>query len=87
MNRRGFLRFLGAGAAGLVLDPEMLLWRPGAKTILLPPTQVFRASKFIGADWLSLEALRLLQHELEVTKYFVSGGRYWDPIEARMKRG
>lgn len=36
MNRRAFLATLTAAAAGLALDPEQLLWRPGAKTIFLP---------------------------------------------------
>lgn len=45
MNRRSFLSLLGLGAAGLVLDPERLLWVPGAKTIFLPPVRVF-ASPF-----------------------------------------
>lgn len=36
MNRRGFLGLLGTAAAGLMLDPERLLWVPGAKTIFLP---------------------------------------------------
>ena len=37
MNRRSFLSTLALGAAGFALDPERLLWRPGAKTIFLPP--------------------------------------------------
>lgn len=41
IDRRGFLRTLlsaGVGAvAGFTLDPERLLWVPGAKTIFLPP--------------------------------------------------
>lgn len=46
MDRRRFLQALGltaiAAAAGeAVLDPEFALWKPGAKTILLPPTTVF----------------------------------------------
>jgi hypothetical protein len=37
ITRRGFLSVLGvAGAAAMVIDPEMLLWRPGAKTIFMP---------------------------------------------------
>lgn len=36
MNRRGFLSALGAFAATAVLDPEFLLWKPGAKTIFIP---------------------------------------------------
>lgn len=38
MNRRTFLELL---AAGFALDPERLLWRPGAKTIFLPPKTIF----------------------------------------------
>lgn len=41
MNRRGFLKLLGLGAAAVaaeaVPDPECLLWVPGQKTIFLPP--------------------------------------------------
>ena len=33
MNRRGFLGLL---SAALTLDPERLLWRPGAKLISIP---------------------------------------------------
>ncbi len=41
IDRRSFLRVLLAGAAGVVLDPEKLLWVPGQKTIFLPsPAQV-----------------------------------------------
>lgn len=36
MNRRAFIAVGMAAAAGFVLDPERLLWRPGAKRIFLP---------------------------------------------------
>jgi hypothetical protein len=36
MNRRSFLQILASAAAGAVVDPELLLWKPGAKTIFLP---------------------------------------------------
>lgn len=36
MNRRGFLGMLGAALAGSTVDPEKLLWVPGAKTISIP---------------------------------------------------
>lgn len=39
MHRRGFLSLLGSAAVGLALDPEQLLWRPGQKTIFLPPAK------------------------------------------------
>jgi hypothetical protein len=37
IDRRGFLAALAAGTAGLVLDPERALWRPGQRTFFLPP--------------------------------------------------
>lgn len=36
MNRRGFLGVFVAAVAGATLDPEKLLWRPGAKLISIP---------------------------------------------------
>lgn len=37
MNRRGFLSALAAAVAGpMVIDPERILWRPGAKLISIP---------------------------------------------------
>lgn len=37
MNRRGFIRLLGAAAAVAAIDPERLLWTPGKVTHVLPP--------------------------------------------------
>ena len=37
VTRRGFLSALSAFAATAVLDPERLLWKPGEKTIFIPP--------------------------------------------------
>ena len=39
MNRRRFFSVLAAGVAGLAIDPERLVWTPGAKTHILPPPQ------------------------------------------------
>jgi len=39
VNRRAFLQILSSVAATAVLDPELLLWKPGAKTIFLPPAK------------------------------------------------
>lgn len=36
LTRRGFLGLIPVAAAGMVLDPDRLLWRPGAKTIFIP---------------------------------------------------
>ena len=35
-SRRSFLKRLAAGAVGAALDPELLAWRPGARTFFLP---------------------------------------------------
>lgn len=37
IGRRGFLGAMATAAAGMTLDPERLLWVPGAKTFFLPP--------------------------------------------------
>lgn len=39
ITRRGFLSALAVAVAGSTLDPERLLWVPGAKTIFLPPVK------------------------------------------------
>lgn len=36
MNRRGFIGTLAGLAAGMTLDSERLLWRPGEKVISIP---------------------------------------------------
>jgi len=48
MNRRGFLSaLLGAVAAPMVLDPERLLWVPGAKTISIPSQAVMDGWEYL----------------------------------------
>lgn len=37
MNRRSFFGSLLGLAASLTVDPEKLIWVPGAKTIFIPP--------------------------------------------------
>jgi hypothetical protein len=44
INRRGFLGLLAGVAATAVLDPDRLLWVPGAKTISIPAPRVFTIS-------------------------------------------
>jgi len=36
ITRRGFLQTFGLAAAAFSMDPERLLWVPGAKTIFIP---------------------------------------------------
>jgi hypothetical protein len=45
LSRRGFLGLTAAAVAAYALDPERLLWVPGAKTIFLPPTTVLAAER------------------------------------------
>lgn len=40
MTRRGLFSFIGAAAATATLDPERLLWQPGAKLISIPAPTV-----------------------------------------------
>ena len=37
MNRRAFVQLAGAAAAAFVLDPDRVLWRPGARTYVTAP--------------------------------------------------
>lgn len=42
MNRRGFLKLVTLAAVGTAVDPEQLIWTPGAKTHILPPAGGWR---------------------------------------------
>lgn len=68
MQRRRFLSSLAAFAATSALDPEKLLWRPGEKTIFVPPVP-----RISGAD------IQYSDAELILTmNEFVE--RYIDPV-------
>jgi hypothetical protein len=52
VNRRGFLGTLAAAVTGAVLDPELLLWKPGEKTFFLPSVQpVALLDEWYDASW------------------------------------
>ncbi len=69
VSRRGFLGALATLAAGMTLDPERLLWVPGAKTIFdfggIAPAPDFRY-----VDWITQDTLRILQNKLTVFSAF-----------------
>lgn len=49
MNRRGFLKAAVVGLAGIAaaqLDPERLLWVPGARTFFIPKPLAFHPDAF-----------------------------------------
>lgn len=50
MRRRGFLGLLGSALAGATLDPERLLWRPGAKLISVPRIVTPLPATFLTMD-------------------------------------
>jgi hypothetical protein len=72
MNRRDFLQRLLAGgvgaAAALEFDYERLLWVPGAKTIVLPPAGGWAGNTFLTPDWVTREALRVLERNLSFVR-------------------
>jgi hypothetical protein len=64
VNRRGFLALL----AGAVLDPERLLWRPGARLISIPapapaPARI-QVCEILTPEVISSEVLRMIQAHL-----------------------
>lgn len=69
MNRRGFLSFLGMGAAAVAADPERLLWTPGSKLISIPPLVAYRSSAgntFIHPEVIAAEWLRVLRINMAI---------------------
>lgn len=62
MNRRGFFGALfGAAAAAATLEPEKLLWVPGAKMISIPSP----VGTFHTFDWITKETLRILVADID----------------------
>jgi hypothetical protein len=67
VSRRTFLRTaLVATAAAATVDVEQLLWTPGSQTIWLPPA----THTFDTVDWITREALRILQNKLAISAAF-----------------
>jgi len=57
VNRRQFLALGGAAATAMVLDPERLLWVPGARTFFLPSPEIVTAQTMEDALGLGLVAV------------------------------
>ena len=61
MNRRGFLSVLSAVSATAVLDPERLLWVPGAKTISIPPIKHCVGDlKCLSGEWAVFNGIKYI---------------------------
>lgn len=80
MNRRGFLGALAGVIAAGVVDPELLLWRPGAKTWFLPsaPPLLYDVESLTAADiaaiqtadWIVRESLAMFENNLTAVQLF-----------------
>jgi|SRR5881394_438682 len=79
IDRRAFLRRLGFGtvsaaAAALTFDVEKLLWRPGEKTIVLPPPPTI-VQGLVRGDVLTFDGVYAIHpvthHALDVLQQFV----------------
>lgn len=69
-SRRQFLRgALAATAIAATVDVEQLLWTPGEKTIFLPES-VELYEGLLTPDWVTREALRILQNNLKFASQF-----------------
>lgn len=55
-SRRDFLKFLAMGAGGMVIDPELLLWKPDAKKIFIMGVPEGMSS----LDIINMEMMRLV---------------------------
>jgi hypothetical protein len=97
MNRRGFLSFLGAAVAGATLDPERLLWKPGAKTISIPsPLLSFSMDEFREAylrplaieiaNQMDRDALNWIRRDFESTFLLRHHRRVGDIVQIRRPR-
>ena len=75
IDRRAFLRRLATGIIGATvgaeLDIERLLWVP--KSIITVPDMSFVGhNTFISPDWITREALAILENHLVMTRSFES---------------
>jgi hypothetical protein len=75
-----WLTRLGAGlGAAMVLDPERLLWRPGAKTIFVPAVRV-GTNTLITIEWVTREALAVLARQLVLAERVTTWRRQEAPV-------
>ncbi len=64
MNRRHFINMIGMASAGMVLDPERLLWVHGFRKIFVP------ASPVLLNPWKGyLVSANIIWHDLTPAEY------------------
>jgi hypothetical protein len=67
VNRRRFLTLGGAAAAGLIWDPELLLWRPRKAMVVVPELALHRVSL---AELVAVTYDKVVQERLKAGNYF-----------------
>lgn len=72
MNRRGFLQRAAMGAAALLIDPERLLWTPGAKKIFIPPVKSMPLV-LSAPEWVYVQAAWDRQNGEVIKRLYVDG--------------
>jgi hypothetical protein len=71
MNRRRFIASSLAAVTGLTLDPERLLWVPGAKTIFIPRTElILSPGTILPVHAATVDAMN---REWDATLYYGAG--------------
>lgn len=83
MNRRGFFKALGIGAAvaatGGIALLEQELWTP-SRTFFLPPVGGWGGNQLLTISQITKEALRILESEMVLAQKFYEGDQ-WTPAE------
>lgn len=72
LSRRGFLAALASGMVAATVDVDKLLWMPGAKKIFIPEPRIIRGNIFVTPEWVTAEAVKMFNHNIELIKYFNS---------------
>ena len=78
MNRRSFLAAL---AGAMVLDPERLLWRPGAKLISTPKPNVLDELNRVTLWWCKQNPDNLMRTIFEGQAFEVKSNFHWEAVD------
>lgn len=77
MNRR---LFLGSLLAAFALDPEKLLWRPGAKLISIPKPPIVACVLNVG-DVFTIAGRNVVNPRFPILERYIVTGIWVSPIE------
>lgn len=77
-------------AAGVVVDPERLLWTPGQRVISIPPLPKIYGNRILTIEEITREMLTILKRDLkfvDARDYAVMVPAVGDTIRVRQPRG